>query len=106
MEFGQWILIGYAVLMMFGGLMGFRAGSKGSLYAGFGSGVALLVALGATFLAMGVGLAAGCVLAAILTLMFGQRLAKTGKFMPSGMLLVVSLLAAVLLGYSAWTALT
>jgi uncharacterized membrane protein (UPF0136 family) len=106
MEFGQWVLMGYAVLMMFGGVMGFRAGSKVSLYAGFGSGVALLAALGVTFLAMGVGLVAGCVLAAILTSMFGQRLAKTGKFMPSGMLLVVSLLAAVLLGYSAWTALT
>jgi uncharacterized membrane protein (UPF0136 family) len=106
MEFGQWVLMGYAVLMMFGGLMGFRAGSNVSLYAGFGSGVALLAALGATYYAIGVGLWAGCALAAILTLMFGSRLAKTGKFMPSGMLLAVSLLAAVLLGYSAWTAVT
>ncbi len=103
MVIGQWVLMGYAVLMMLGGLMGFRAGSSVSLYAGFGSGVALLAALGATYYAMGVGLWVGCGLAAILTLMFGQRLAKTGKLMPAGMLLAVSLVAAVLLGYSAWT---
>ena len=103
MVIGQWVLLVYAVFMVLGGLMGFRAGSKVSLYAGFGSGVALLAALGATYYAMGVGLWAGGVLAAILTLMFGQRLAKTGKFRPSGMLLVVSLAAVVLLGYSAWT---
>ncbi len=104
MVIGQWVLMGYAVLMMLGGLMGFRAGSNVSLYAGFGSGVALFAALGATYYAMGVGLWAGCVLATILTLMFGARLAKSGKLMPSGMLLAVSLVAAVLLGYSAWTA--
>ena len=33
-----------------------------------------------------------------------KRLAKNGKFMPSGVLLMVSLAAAVLLGYNAWTA--
>jgi len=104
MLIGQWVLLVYAVLMMFGGLMGFRAGSKVSLYAGFGSGVALLAAFGVTYLALGAGLWVGCVLAVILTLMFGQRLAKTGKFMPSGMLLAVSLVAVVLLGYSAWIA--
>ncbi len=103
MVMGQWVLVGYAVLMVFGGLMGFRAGSKVSLYAGAGSGVALLAVFGATYLALGPGLWVGCALAALLTLMFGQRLAKTGKFMPSGMLLVVSIAVAVLLGYSAWT---
>ena len=67
MVIGQWVLLAYAVFMVLGGLMGFRAGSKVSLYAGFGSGVALLAALGATYYAMGVGLWAGCVLAARLT---------------------------------------
>jgi uncharacterized membrane protein (UPF0136 family) len=102
MVIGQWVLMGYAVLMVFGGLMGFRAGSKVSLYAGVGSGAALLAAFGATYLALAPGLWVGCALAALLTVMFGQRLAKTGKFMPSGMLLVVSIAAAILLGYSAW----
>ncbi len=104
MVIGRWVLLVYAVFMMLGGMMGFRAGSKVSLYAGFGSGVALLAALGATYYALDIGLWAGCGLAAILTLMFGSRLAKSGKFMPTGMLLVASLAAAVLLGYSAWTA--
>lgn len=104
MVISQWVLLVYAVFMLLGGLMGFRAGSKVSLYAGFGSGAALLAAFGATYYALGVGLWAGCALAAILTLMFGSRLAKSGKFMPTGMLLVVSLAAAVLLGYGAWIA--
>jgi len=103
MAIGQWVLLVYALFMMLGGVMGSRAGSRVSLYAGLGSGVALLAALGATYAAMGPGLWAGCVLALVLTLMFGKRLAKTGKFMPSGMLLVVSIAAAVFLGYSAWT---
>ena len=101
---GQWILLGYALLMILGGLMGFRAGSKVSLYAGFGSGAALLVAYAVTFVALVDGLWVGCVLAAILAVTFGKRLSATGKFMPSGMLLIASLAAAVLLGYSAWTA--
>lgn len=84
--------------------MGFRAGSKVSLYAGAGSGVALLAAWGVTFVALAPGLWIGCVLAAILTGTFWRRLSATGKFMPSGMLLVVSLVAAVWLGYGAWTA--
>jgi len=102
MVIGQWVLLGYALLMMLGGLMGFKAGSKVSLYAGLGSGVALFAALGATYYEMRIGLWAGCALAVILALTFGRRLAKTGKFMPSGMLLVVSIAAAILLGYSAW----
>ena len=38
----QLVLLIYAVLMILGGLMGTRAGSKASLYAGLGSGLALL----------------------------------------------------------------
>ncbi len=103
MEFGQWVLLAYAALMALGGLMGFRAGSKVSLYAGVGSGAVLLAALGATYYAMNVGLWAGCVVAVLLAVTFGRRLARTGNFMPGGMLLVASLVAATLLGYSAWT---
>jgi len=102
MATGQWVLLGYALFMMLGGVMGSRAGSKVSLYAGVGSGVALLAALGVTFRAMEPGLWIGCALAAILLLMFARRLAKTGKVMPSGMLLALSLVAAIVLGYSAW----
>ena len=101
MVIGQWILLTYAVFMTLGGVMGARAGSKVSLYAGVGSGVALLVAFGLTYVSLGLGLWSGCVLAAILCLVFASRLVKTGKMMPTGLLLLVSILAAVLLGFSA-----
>ncbi|NIM01634.1 MAG: hypothetical protein GTN89_12565, partial [Acidobacteria bacterium] len=87
MGLGQWVLLIYAVLMIAGGAMGSRAGSKVSLYAGVGSGLVLLAAFGATFAALETGLWIGCGLAAALAVVFGKRLAKTGKFMPAGMLL-------------------
>ena len=62
------------------------------------------MAYAVTFVALVDGLWIGCVLAAILAVTFGKRLSATGKFMPSGMLLIASLAAAVILGYSAWTA--
>ena len=101
MDFGQMVLLGYAILMILGGAMGARAGSKVSLYAGLGSGAALLIAFAVTFNRLEVGLWIGCILAAVLTLMFARRFTATRKFMPSGMLLAVSVLAAVLLAMTA-----
>ena len=101
MELGQWILLAYAALMVVGGLIGAKAGSKVSLFAGLGSGVALLAALGLTFAALAAGLWTGCILAALLTVTFARRFSATKKFMPAGMLLVVSVLAAVLLAMTA-----
>ena len=98
---GQWVLAVYALLMFVGGVMGSRAGSRVSLYAGGASGFASLVALGVTFSNLQIGLWIGCALAVLLTLMFGKRLAATGKWMPSGMLLIMSLAAAAFLAYTA-----
>lgn len=100
---GQMILAVYALFMVAGGVMGARKGSKVSLYAGFGSGVALIVALLVSFSSLKLGLGIGAALAVILTIMFFKRYSATKKFMPSGMLLMVSLATAVSLGYLAYS---
>jgi uncharacterized membrane protein (UPF0136 family) len=98
---GTTVLLIYAVLMVVGGAMGMRAGSKASLIAGGSSGVLLLIAWGVTFVNLAAGLWAGAVIALLLTATFAGRLAKTRKFMPSGMLLAVSLIATIMLIVSA-----
>lgn len=98
---GTTVLLLYAVLMVVGGAMGMRAGSRASLIAGASSGGLLLIAWGVTFVDMAIGLWAGAAIAFLLTATFARRLAKTRKAMPSGMLLAVSLLATILLIVSA-----
>ena len=104
MSFGQIVLAAYALLMVLGGVMGARAGSKVSLIAGAGSGVMLGIALFFSFRSLRVGLAIGAVIALALTVSFLKRYVATKKMMPGGMLMVISLIAALLLGYSALNA--
>jgi uncharacterized membrane protein (UPF0136 family) len=85
----------YAVLLGAGGLIGFlKAGSKPSLIAGS---ISALVALAAVALSLAdknrnMGIALGLILSISLFILFAYRYAvKTRKFMPSGMLAVVSL---------------
>ena len=85
----------YAVLLGVGGLIGFlKAGSKSSLIAGS---ISALVALAAVVLSLAdknrnMGIALGLILSISLFILFAYRYAvKTRKFMPSGMLAVVSL---------------
>ena len=87
-----WIFI---ALLVAGGLMGFlKAKSKASLIASMGSAVPLaLVALGQLPGTVAVG-----VLIALQAVFF-IRLRKTGKFMPSGMLLGVSVLMEAVMIY-------
>lgn len=97
---GQVALLVYAVLLAVGGVMGFiKAGSKVSMVAGLASAALVCVAFG---VAVGgptprdgflVGLGVSCVL----VVMFLQRYLKTRKWMPAGMLLVVSAVMAVLM---------
>jgi len=87
----QAILVGYAILLLGGGLFGFlKAGSRPSLVAGTIGGAFALVASGVMtrdYRAIWLGIA----LALMMTVVFSIRFHKTGKFMPSGMLGVVSL---------------
>jgi uncharacterized membrane protein (UPF0136 family) len=87
----------YIVLLVAGGLIGFfKAKSRISLIT---SGVAAaLLALSAVHGLFGYGLARGLanVIMAILIVVFSIRLAKTKKFMPSGLMLVLTVAALVL----------
>jgi uncharacterized membrane protein (UPF0136 family) len=90
---GQITLGIYALLLAVGGLIGYlKAGSRPSLIAGLLSAVAALAALGLSIGNSPWGLPLGLLLAVVLLLLFGYRYAvKTRKFMPSGLLAVISL---------------
>lgn len=94
----QMVFLVYALLLIVGGVIGFaKAGSRASLIAGVASGFAALLAAFLTTRSAGLGLGTGAAVAILLAGFFGYRsLVKTKKFMPAGMLAVVSLLVAVL----------
>ena len=94
---GPTVLLIYGLLIIFGGVMGLRAGSKVSLYAGGGSGLLLLVAWFVSRSHLELGLWIGVAISVLLSIVSGMRLAKTKKFMPSGMLLLINVAAFGLL---------
>ncbi|MBI5149169.1 MAG: TMEM14 family protein [Candidatus Omnitrophica bacterium] len=90
------VFVIYGILMLAGGIFGFvKAGSKASLVVGIVS--AILIFAGVGLLLLGQDHAAGRAVLAFtsfgLTAVFALRLFKTRKFMPSGMLLALSLVA-------------
>ena len=89
-DVGLWV---YIVLLVIGGIIGFlKAGSKISLIMAVVSAALLsLCAAHVVFLPY----MADILLAALLVV-FGMRLAKTKKLMPSGVLLILTLLALAL----------
>lgn len=87
----------YIVLLVVGGLIGFlKAKSQVSLYmsVGFAAALALCAVNGLLDAKLARGLAD--VLMIVLLVVFAIRLAKTKKFMPAGMMLVVTLAALAL----------
>ena len=97
MTTAQIVLAGLGLFLLLGGFLGYRAGSRASLYAGSGCTLLLFIALAVSRVELRVGIWIGVVVTVLVCGMMGQRLAKTGKFMPAGMTLVVSLLALLLL---------
>jgi uncharacterized membrane protein (UPF0136 family) len=95
----------YGVLVLLGGIMGYvQAKSFPSLISGVVFGLLLLVS---GWLAWGgsmpaIYVSAGAAL--LLALFFGYRLTATGKMMPSGMMLILSFVAVVILVYGAFSA--
>ena len=85
------VLIAYGLLLIVGGVMGFRKGSKVSLIAGSLSGILVLAGVVLLGFNPSLGWISLSVLNALLAVSFVSRLVKTRKFMPSGMLLVISL---------------
>ncbi|GAC1472288.1 MAG: hypothetical protein NVSMB9_19350 [Isosphaeraceae bacterium] len=83
----------YALLLAVGGVMGFvKARSRASLISGLLSSAFALVALGLSLAKFRFGFPLGMLLAVVLFVLFGYRYAlRNRKFMPNGMLAVVSL---------------
>jgi uncharacterized membrane protein (UPF0136 family) len=89
---GQVTLVIYAILLAVGGIVGYtKAGSRPSLIAGMASALAAALALGLSFQDARWGMGLGAALSILLFVFFGYRYAvKTRKFMPPGLLAVVS----------------
>ncbi len=92
----------YALLLIGGGVAGWKlSGSRISLTAGLGSAALLFVAYRISLSAPSTGYLVAAFIAFFLMILFSSRYRKTGKFMPSGMMLIVSGLATALLAFVA-----
>lgn len=83
----------YGVLLLAGGYFGKKAGSKVSLYAGIISGAIVLIGVGLICTNGIIGFQLIAAVSGLLGAVFLIRLIKTKKFMPSGMLLLLSMAA-------------
>lgn len=93
-----WVTLVYALLVLAGGIMGYRkASSQASLISGTLFGLALLAAAILMLRGSAAGATAAMVLAVVLLLFFGYRLVTGGKFMPAGLMVVVSLVELAVL---------
>src|SRR5512133_2222888 len=91
------VLWTYILLLVAGGLFGFfKAKSKISLITSVISAALLILTAIPGLLSPRLGSGMAYVIMAILLVVFGIRLAKTNKFMPSGMMLLLTLMALVL----------
>jgi uncharacterized membrane protein (UPF0136 family) len=98
----RFVVLIYAILILAGGIIGHaKAASTASLVMGVVFGVLLLTASIGMFKRTSKRTSWGGTFALILTLLldafFTYRFVQTGKFMPSGMLSLVSLIVMVLL---------
>ena len=97
----QATLVIYAILLLVGGLIGFlKAGSRPSLIAGTTSGALAITAsvlMGRDTRWVWLGIA----LALAMMVVFSIRYRKGRKFMPSGLLGIVSLVVLIVLAFSA-----
>lgn len=100
MEIVPWLILLYALLMIAGGLMAYiTARSKASLISGLISGVALVIAWSISMQNLRTGLILAALFAIVLLVVFVIRYIKTNKFMPAGLLALLSLIATILFSY-------
>jgi len=86
----------YAFLMIIGGYFGYKkAGSKASLISGSVSGLLVLFGVYLAGINYSIGLGLIAIVTGLLVVAFIIRLKKTKKFMPSGMLLILSIIAFI-----------
>ncbi len=102
MDFAQVVLALFAVLMLVGGVAGWRAArSKPSLIAGTTSAVVLAGAFVISLNEPVPGYWLGAITSLALFVVFALRWLKTGKFMPSGMLMLSSVLVLLVVTHAA-----
>ncbi|MDZ7960736.1 MAG: TMEM14 family protein [Aulosira sp. DedQUE10] len=98
MELGIVAALVYGILALIGGIIGYvQASSKVSLLSGTISGLLLIFAAFLQLQGQIWGLFAAALITAVLVVFFSLRLAKTRKFMPSGLMVILGVLALVLM---------
>jgi len=95
---GQVALGIYALLLVVGGVIGYvKAGSRPSLIAGVGSGVVALIGLIVSTRNPAVGFGIGLATSVFVFAQMGGRYRKTGKFMPAGLVTLISIIMVILM---------
>jgi len=96
-DFATKVLWVYIVLLLVGGLIGFfKAKSKVSLISSAAFAALLVLTMVPGVFQPGFARGLANVIMAVLLVIFAVRLAKTKKFMPSGLMLVVTIAALAL----------
>jgi len=85
------VLIAYGLFLILGGFLGFKKGSKISLIMGLGSGILVLLGVWLLTFTPKTAWAFLTCLNVLLSLSLISRFIKTRAFMPSGMLLLITL---------------
>ncbi len=86
--------IAYGLLSGLGGIWGYiKSQSKPSLISGCLSGILLLIAAAMQIRGSSLGLLLSRIIILLLVAVFTIRLTKTGKFMPSGIMLIAGVIA-------------
>src|SRR5262245_59096582 len=94
------LLIVYGALIVLGGLSAFaKAKSRVSLVVGGFAGLVLVICGALNWMGSHGAAYAGIVMTVILMLLFGLRYRRTKKVRPAGVMMVLSLIVAVALGY-------
>ncbi|EKF03506.1 hypothetical protein FDUTEX481_02409 [Tolypothrix sp. PCC 7601] len=98
MELGIVAAFVYGILALIGGIIGYvQASSKISLLSGSVSGLLLILAAFLQLQGQIWSLFVAAFITAALVVFFSLRLAKTRKFMPSGLMIILGVLALILM---------
>lgn len=93
LKISQWIVLVYGLLLFIGGMIGFaKAHSNSSLVMGTGFSIAIFVSAGLMFKGNKLGNTIAMACSGLLTLFFAYRFFLTGKFMPAGLMCILSLI--------------
>ena len=84
------LMLGYAIFLLVGAVLGLKAGSKVSLYMGLASSILTVFGIFTYNQNPDLGNIIFIALTTLLAVVFLIRLLKTKKMMPSGMLLIVT----------------